>query len=149
MASELLAPQTAESPDKSAQSCSLAPPEDIAGRFRLTGTSRFDVKFLGFHPENRGDVGCNSWHIHDVALDCSSNGVSLRRYNSVEICKIPLDKLAWVRAANQQKCDDDPLMPHYSEHITHVILTHTHFVHAVKLAAEGGRTFRNDASGKK
>ena len=108
-----------------------------------------DVKHIGFHPGNRGTLGVGGWHMHDVAMDCATNGISLRRYNSVDICKIPLKDLPWIREANRLKCRQEPLMPRFSEDITHVCLTCTHFVHAIKLAADGGWTLWNKADGRK
>ena len=57
------------------------------------GPFRMDVDRIGFHPDNRGGAGLYPSHAHGVAHDGTDNGVSLRRYKSVEVVKVPADKL--------------------------------------------------------
>ena len=124
---------------------SLADSGDRAANYRKPGGNcRFDLERLAFHPDNRGGLGCSAWHAHEVAWDGTDNGVSLRRYKEVEIVEIPPEFLQGIKDANRRKCEEDPLMPKFSESVTHVTLGGTHFTTAAKLAKEGHRTVFNE-----
>ena len=56
--------------------------------------------------------------------------------------------MARIKKVNRDRCLNDPLMPPYSDSMTHVCLTHTHWTHACKLAKEGYRTIRNEGKTK-
>ena len=45
---------------------------------------------------------------------------------------------------NRKISEANELCPNYSDGIIYVCLTHTHFVHAQKLALDGSRTYMNE-----
>ena len=56
--------------------------------------------------------------------------------------------MARITEVNRDKCKNDPMMPAFSDKITHVCLTRTHWTHAAKLAKEGYRTISNTGKTK-
>ena len=127
-------------------SCSKRPledPVDRAQKYRKVGLVRLKIDQLGFHEWNRGGAGVIPYHVHEVAHDCLTNKVALYRYDHVDIVKVPLPVLAHWRAANKTKCLQNTLMPGFAPNIAYACLTKTHFVHALRLGAEGGRTLYN------
>ena len=71
----------------------------------------------------------------------------LSRYQCVDIVEIPADMLEQIHKVNRRKCESDPLMPRFSADIKYVCATKTHFVHAQKLAQEGGHALYNQGAG--
>lgn len=122
---------------------------DRANKFGQVGQHRLDIDMLGFHPDNRGGMGVMPPHIHAVAQDCIKNAVSQKRYNVVEVVKVPHEILPWFREASALKCKTDPLMPKFAEKMEYIILTRTHFVHSLKLEKDGDRTLHNKRAGSK
>ena len=116
---------------------------DRAQKHLKIGLSRIPLKFIGFWPDNRGGMGALGHHVHEIAHDCMSNKTNLDRYHHVQIIEVPDAFLQQVREANKVKCKNDPLMPNYSPDMKYICLGKTHFVHAQKLAADGGRTLYN------
>jgi hypothetical protein len=70
--------------------------ERVARCLKPDGMHRRDLATIGFHPLNRGGLGIASNHVHEVAMDGKQNGVKLRRYQSVNIVKIPERNLSWM-----------------------------------------------------
>ena len=101
------------------------------------GQCRIELKHIGFWPDNRGGLGNNSHHVHEVANDVMANTTRLQRYQCVDIVEIPTNMLEWIHKVNRTKCESDALMPRFSADIKYVCVTKTHFVHAQKLAKEG------------
>jgi len=119
-------------------------PLDRALSYREVGLERRPLAELGFCEANRGQLGLSSTHVHEVAFSCFS-GVKLYRYKQVDVVRVPEHGLKAWRAANEQRCLADALMPKFSPSMKLACATKTHFVHANKLRAEGGRTLMNDA----
>ena len=97
---------------------------------------------LGFIGMNRGGHGISPRHVHEVAAECF-NGVKLWRYKIVSAVKVPEKELKAWRNLNREKCEGDKLMPKFAEDMTLACISKTHFTHAIKLAADGGRTLYN------
>ena len=111
------------------------------------GQCRIELKHIGFWPGNRGGLGINSHHVHEVANDVMANRTSLSRYQCVDIVEIPADMREQIHKVNRRKCESDPFMPRFSADIKYVCATKTHFVHAQKLAQEGGHALYNQGAG--
>ena len=122
----------------------LEDPADRAQSYRIPGEPRVPLAKLGFNPANRGGAGVLAWHCHEVGWDIASRKVKLSRYQHVAVVKVPPVKLEAIRQKNIKKASEEALLPPASRDITHVTLTKTHFVHACKLAAQGGRTVFNE-----
>ena len=123
-------------------------PIDRAMNGRCTGLVRIKLDQLGFHPDNRAGLGCSPFHTHEVGSDVANNGVNLDRYQHVPIIMIPESELKRVRMTNKLKGDSDELMPQFAAGMTYATLGKTHFVHALKLLSDGGRTHMNDGTSK-
>ena len=104
---------------------------------------------VGFHPDNRGGQGIVPLHTHKIASDICLNGLSTRRSPPVALVVVPEKERAAWQSANRKKEENNPLLPHCSsnEEMVYASFTGTHFVHALKLIAEGDRTFMNGANG--
>ena len=122
---------------------SLDDPADRAQKHRKLGSVRLPLDKLGFLEENRGGLGISPHPVHEVVWDCCTNGIKLNRYGAVDVVKIPVNKLEAVRKVNCEGCEENELMPPYSHSIEYGCLTKTHFVHALKLGKQGGRTVFN------
>ena len=118
-------------------------PLDRALSHREVGLERHSLAELGFHPNNRGQLGISSTHVHEVAWSCFG-GIKLYRYKQVDVVRVPESALKEFRDANEKKCTADALMPKFSPTMKLAIATKTHFVHANKLRADGSRTLMND-----
>ena len=116
---------------------------DRAQKHRKPGLVRICLDEIGFWPNNRGGMGLCSHHVHEVAWDCKANKTKLQRYQQVDLVEIPADQLQEVRDVNSKRCEDDALMPRFSQRIKYVCASKTHFVHAHKLALDGGHTLFN------
>ena len=116
---------------------------DRAQKHRKLGTVRLKLELLGFHPMNRGHMGVDPYHVHEVTHDALTNKVSQYRYHNVDVVKVPSAALDSWRAANRAKADQNSLMPAYSPSMAYACLTNTHFTHAMKLGS-GDRTLFND-----
>jgi hypothetical protein len=116
---------------------------DRAAKHKGSLTSRIPLGLIGFYPGNRGGLGMDCYHVHQVAFDIMINKLSVDRYGSVSICKIPAKYLQHVRAVNQKKAEDDEQAPKCSDNIEYVCITKTHCTHAMKLLCEGGRHINN------
>ena len=114
-------------------------PLDRAMQYRKNIITRLSLTKIGFWPGNRGGNGIGSWHVHEVAKDLMTNKVRPNRYAPVDVMEIPPELLEEFRAANKEKCENDPLMPKYSEEICYVCAAKTHFTHALKLGQEGDK----------
>ena len=124
---------------------SLTDSSDRAQSHRAPGLARIPLSAIAFWPHNRGGAGISSHHVHEVAHDCVANRTRLSRYGEVVLVEISAEALSQVRRVNTEKAKADPLLPRcYPDEIKYVCLTKTHFVHAQKLAADGGRTLYND-----
>ena len=121
----------------------IADAGDRARTHRKPGYVRVDVDKIGFWPGNRGGMGINPYHVHEVAWDCKCNKTKLERYHQVDLIEIPQDMLQEIRDANRERCEADDCMPRFSPHMTYVCASKTHFVHAQKFAKEGNRTLFN------
>ena len=117
---------------------------DRAQKYRRLGLVRIDLDKLLFWPPNRGGVGVSAYHAHEVAWDCKSNKTKASRYNHIDIVEIPAKDKERILQINKEKCESDPLMPRFSAKSEYVCAGKTHFVHAQKLAKDGGRTLFND-----
>ena len=100
----------------------------------------------GFMGTNRGGLGISPRHVHEVAAECLS-GVKPWRYKFVSVVRVPESELKAWRELNRAKCEGDKLMPKFSEEMTLACISKTHFTHAIKLAADGGRTLYNQQDG--
>ena len=109
---------------------------------------RVPLREIGFHEMNRAGQGIVPMHVHALALDICRNGTSARRYGPVMLVEVPDGKKdAWL-SANKQKWTCNPLMPRVETTPLYLAcLSDTHFVHAHKLIAEGGRTYMNIKDG--
>lgn len=116
---------------------------DRAHKMRVSGDVRIRLDQIGFWNINRGGMGLASHHLHEVTNSCCAHGISLMRYQHVPIVEIPQECLEEVRKYNRARCESDPLMPKYSEHIKYVCVGKTHFVHALKLLKDGNRFLYN------
>ena len=112
---------------------------DRAERYRSTGECRILLKKIAFWDSNRGGIGASGHHVHEVAHDIVTNKTKLNRYSHCKLVKIPDESLSRIREANKLKCQHDALMPQFSDDITYVCVTKTHFIHALKLVKDGGR----------
>ena len=119
---------------------------DRAQKHRKTGLVRIPLDKIGFWQHNRGGIGINSHHVHEVAWDCKANKTKLQRYQHVDIIEIPQDCSKQFLDANRERCTADNLMPRFSPDITYVCASKTHFVHAQKLAKEGCRSIFNNGN---
>ena len=120
-------------------------PLDRALAFREEGLDRKSLSLLGFLPENRGGLGINGAHVHEVAWSIS-RGVKLVRYKQVDVIRVPAAHMETWRAANKEKCAAQDLLPRFSPHMKFACLTKTHFTHGNKLVTDGSRTFMNDGA---
>ena len=121
---------------------------DKAQHHHMPGSARISLDRIGYWPGNRGGLGISSHHVHEVAHDCNANRTKLQRYGHVALIEIPTSELQTIRDANRARCEGDDLMPRYAETIQYVCATKTHFVHAQKLAKDGGRTLYNQGNVK-
>jgi len=71
------------------------------------------------------------------------NKTRIQRYDHVDIVDIPGEFLQQIRDANRERCESDPLMSRFSATIQYECAGKTHFVHAQKLAKDGGRFLFN------
>ena len=78
--------------------------------------------------------------MHEIAHDIVLRGAKLERYGSVDIVKIPADKLDEIRALNKLMCDKSDYMPLFNPDMKYVLITKTHFTFAHMLIRDGGRT---------
>ena len=120
---------------------------DRAQKHRKVGNMRIHLDKIGFWPDNRGGVGCQSYHVHEVAFDCKTHKTKLSRYEHVAVVEVPSSALQGIRDANRELCQGDALMPRFSSEIQYICVSKTHFVHCHKLAKDGNRYLFNDASG--
>ena len=81
--------------------------------------------------------------MHEVAADIVTNGTSLRRYDSVDLVKIPAAELDLFRRDNKTMCDRVDSMPLFNADMVYVLLTKTHFTLAHMLIRDGGRTLHD------
>ena len=116
---------------------------DRAHKMRVSGDVRIGLDQIGFWNINRGGMGLASHHLHEVTNSCCAHGIQLMRYQHVPIVEIPQEHLEEVRRYNRERCEEDPLMPKFSEHIKYVCVGKTHFVHALKLLKDGNRFLYN------
>ena len=123
------------------QMSSVVDPVDRAMTYKGDVISGLPGK-LGFIGMNRGGHGISPRHVHEVAAECF-NGVKLWRYKIVSAVKVPEKELKAWRKLNREKCEGDKLMPKFAEDMTLACISKTHFTHAIKLAADGGRTLYN------
>ena len=80
-------------------------------------------------------------HMHHIAEDCCRLSTKLSVYQHVDVVEIPEEALGEVRRVNAEKARAEPLMPKcHADQIKYATVTKTHFVHAHKLFAEGGRS---------
>jgi hypothetical protein len=120
---------------------------DRAQKLIKSGEVRIPLAQIGFWPKNRGGVGANGYHVHEVAHDVLTNKTKLQRYGHCNIILIPEEMLQKMRDANRLRCSCDPLMPKFSKEMKFVAMSKTHFLHAHKLAQDGGRTLFNKQDG--
>ena len=126
---------------------SLTDPSDRAEAFRAPGNVRIPLKSIGFWPNNRGGAGISLHHVHEVAHDFLANRTTLTRYHEVKVVELSAEAFSHVRKVNGDRAKADSLLPKcYPDDIKYVCLTKTHFVHAQKLAADGGRTLYNEGN---
>ena len=121
----------------------LASAVDRAEKYRLAGESRIDIDRFGYLECNRGGLGISPPHAHEVCEDRMKNKTRLARYCAVKAVILEGDFLTKTRAANEEKCRGDPLMPNYSAKMDLGCLKLTHFVHTQKLFKDGCRTLYN------
>ena len=126
----------------------LTAPSDRAESYRRPGNVRKHLSMLGFHPYNRGGMGISSHHAHECGWDCMDSRVRLQRYGHAKVVEVPNDCMEEFRRTNKNKCRGDPFMPAFSEDMCLALLTKTHFVHGLKLAADGHHYLFNDTSEK-
>ena len=120
---------------------------DRAQKLSKPGMVRIPLEQIGFWDKNRGGVGANGHHVHEVAHDVLTNKTKLQRYGHCNIILIPEEMLQQMREANRLRCSCDPLMPKFSKKMKYVAMSKTHFVHAHKLAKDGGRALFNKQDG--
>ena len=120
---------------------SVSDPVDRAMTYRQEIITGHPGK-CGFMGTNRGGLGISPRHVHEVAAECLS-GVKPWRYKFVSVVRVPESELKAWRELNRAKCEGDNLMPKFSEGMTLACISKTHFTHAIKLAADGGRTLYN------
>ena len=121
----------------------LASAVDRAEKYRLAGESRIDIDRFGYLECNRGGLGISPPHAHEVCEDRMKNKTRIARYVAVKAVILEGDFLIKTRAANEEKCRGDPLMPNYSPKMDLGLLKLTHFVHSQKLFKDGCRTLYN------
>ena len=127
--------------DSQGNTALLGDASDRASHMLKPGQTRVPLEQIGFWEHNRGGLGVNPHHVHEVAHDVHTNKTKLLRYRAVAIVELTdnndrqrhLDR-------NRKLCQTDPLMPEFSPLIKYVCLTNTHFVHSMKLMKDGGRT---------
>ena len=125
------------------RSLDLEDASERAQKVRKNGLMRVPLKYIGFHPSNRGGLMISGHHVHEVAHDCMANKVKLQRYGHVDLIEIPPERLDEIRKINREKCEADGLLPSFSPEMTYVCASKAHFVHAQKLFQEQGRTLFN------
>ena len=104
---------------------------------------RVPLDELGYLEENREGLGIDPYHCHEVAWDASTNIVKLNRYIYADVVRVPPHRLDKFRKYNQDRIESNALMPKFSPRMCVGLATKTHFVHAMKLGAQGGRSLFN------
>ena len=104
---------------------------------------RVNLDKIGFWPGNRCNNGIFSWHVHDLAMEMMAKKVRIDRCQLMEVMEIPPELLDEFKFANQEMCENDPLMPKFSPEMCYVTASKTHVLHALKLGQEGGRKLFN------
>ena len=87
---------------------------DRAMRHRRMDKVRVVLKEIGFWPGNRGGVGINSPHVHDVRLHIMREKCRLQLYDHVDLVEVPEPMLTEFKRVNKARCDGDPLLPAFS-----------------------------------
>ena len=135
----------AAKPDLKRKSLAETDPGDRAQSMRKPGQLRVNQSAIVFSPPNRGHLGVSGHHTHEVAWDCLSNGIKLKRYNAIDVVEVPMDELASFRKENAKKARDDPLLPNCDgSKLLYAALTKPHFLHTGKLGSEKGRYLFNE-----
>ena len=83
---------------------SLEDASDRAQGNRRLELVRIPFDHIGFIPQNRGGLGINPHHVHEVGHDGVTNGIKQARYGHVCLVEVLPEKLEEVRAANVKKC---------------------------------------------
>ena len=117
---------------------------DRAQKKRKPGYVRIPLDKIGFWPANRENLGVVPTRVHQVAWDCATNKVRQKRYGHVDLVEIPAGMLADIQAKNLKKSHESALLPNAGQDIKYVCFSKTHFVHAMKLFQDGGRTLFNE-----
>ena len=105
--------------------------------YRKPHLARVNLDEIGFWERHRDGLGVCSIHLQFLASHIKDEMTQRRRYECVDLIKIPKKSLQNVLQVNRDRCGADPLMPRFSPKIKYVCLTKTHFVHAHKLAKDG------------
>ena len=117
-----------------------------AKKCQMRGLQLISLRHLGFWQGNRGGLGIVADYVHDIARRCilEDDGTELDRYQFVDVVRVPVVQLESVQAANMDMASRNPKMPQCNaEYIQYVTMNNTHFVHAMKLFCDGGRTVHN------
>ena len=127
------------------------PLEDAADRAeakKKPGVVRISLDEIGFWPDNRGSTGICSHHVHEIALDIMENKCRRARYEPIQLLAVPARHLEAFKRANEDTCENDPMMPKFSPAMVYVCGSKTHFTHALKLGKEGTHhVFNNSSAG--
>ena len=82
-------------------------------------------------------------------MEIMKNGLKLSRDDHVKVMQIPQKYLEEVRTMNAQKClTAEPRLAPASTDFVYAVLTKTHFVHAWKIAENGGATLYDNGLDK-
>ena len=122
----------------------LVDPVSRAQALRHQGQMRIDLDLIGFYGPNRGGLGVSGFHSPEVLCDFISNKIRVNRYHAVDLVEVPQAELEQFRQYNRAKCEDDALMPIFSDGMCYAALTKTHFSHACKLSKEKNRSLFNE-----
>ena len=83
-----------------------------AARAKYTiGIQLLDINLLGTHPENRGQLGVSSFHVHRVANSIMNDGFSKIRYREVTVVKVPAEAMTTFRKFNEDLAANDEQLP--------------------------------------
>jgi hypothetical protein len=125
------------------QSNEVEDASDRAQRCLKPGKTRVPIGQIGSWECNRGGGGVSPHHVQEVAHGTQSHKTKLSRYDYVSLIEFNNEDRQRHLHLNRERCETDELMPKFSPDIQYVCVTKTHFVHALKLMKDGGRTVFN------
>ena len=84
---------------------------DRAQDHRRPGLLRVDLGEIFWWPENRGGLGTNPRHVHNIAQERMTNKVRQERYKYADLIEVTGVKAEQIKAVNKARYDDEPLLP--------------------------------------